>query len=65
MRMDIQPDGIRIIPDNPQDHAFIEHVLGLTDDGEIAVANRVTYGSAGKCSYVMLRKDVQATTSNG
>ena len=58
MEMKIERNCIEIIPENEEDEAYLEEVLGLKKDGDVAVAIRRDVYGIDKMAFVEIRKKV-------
>lgn len=63
MKLEINDDDMRIIPEDPLDLAYLTHVLGLNEPGAQCCAKRsdpppvvVGYGESGM-NYLLLTKE--------
>ncbi len=51
MRMKVKRDGIEIVPENEEDEAYIEHVLG-----DHPVVERVNVHGLSRLAYLLVKK---------
>lgn len=56
MRMRVNRRTIDIIPESPQDEAYIEEVLGLKAGGDCAKAVRIDIMGLGSLAYITIEK---------
>lgn len=57
MRLNVDRYGIDITPENVQDEAFLEEVLGLKEGGATAVAYRVNAIGLSRIAYMRITKE--------
>ena len=56
MRLQVSRYSLEIIPESPQDVAFLEEVIGLKSDGDWADAYRVNAMALSSLAYLRIEK---------